>query len=300
VSVFTALDHVLLAVADLDAAMRTYARLLGRTPSWQGSHPGLGTANVLFRLDDTYIELLSPAGPGAVGDALRARIAERGEGPLGFALATPDADSCAATLRTRGLAADDPAPGLGHDEPSGAWRRWRTVRLPQTAARGVLVFGIQHESPPEMLPLGSPIGAPEAGVCGLDHLVVRSEAPEAALAFYGAQLGLRLALDRTFPDWGARLLFFRVGGITIEIAAPAEPVPEAAAEDSFWGLSWRVPDLAAARARLVEAGFDVSEARAGRKAGTKVCSVRGPTHGVATLLLEPAPRDPAPDHAAHQ
>ncbi len=299
-SELTALDHVILLVTDLAAATRTYARLLGRTPSWQGTHPGLGTANVLFRLDDNYVELLSPVGPGAVGDALRARLAARGEGPLGFALATVDAEACARALRARGLAAADPAPGLGHDEPSGAWRRWQHVLLPEASARGILVFGIEHQSPPEMLPLGSPLGAPEAAIRGIDHVVVRSEAPEAAIAFYGEKLGLRLALDRTFPDWGVRLLFFRIGGITIEVAAPAKPVPRPADEDSFWGVSWRVLDVAAARDRLLEAGFDVSTLRPGRKPGTRVCTVRGPTHGVATLLLEPAPRDTAGDHAAHQ
>jgi catechol 2,3-dioxygenase-like lactoylglutathione lyase family enzyme len=300
VSGFTALDHVILLVEDLAAATRTYARLLGRTPSWQGSHPGLGSANVLFRLDNSYVELLSPAGSGAVGDLLRARLAAHGEGPLGFALATADAEACARELRSRGLAAADPTPGLGHDEASGAWRRWRHVLLPGPAARGILVFGIEHQSPPEMLPLGSPLGAPEAGVSGIDHVVVRSEAPDAAIRFYGEQLGLRLALDRTFPDWGARLLFFRIGGITIEMAAPAEAVPAPAGEDTFWGLSWRVPDVAPARARLVEAGFDVSEPRVGRKPGTHVCTVRAPTHGVATLLLQPPARDAAKDHAAHQ
>ena len=29
----------------------------------------------------------------------------------------------------------------------------------------------------------------------------------------------------------------------------------------------------------------------GRKPGTHVCTVRAPTHGVATLLIQPAPRD---------
>ncbi len=299
-SEFTALDHVILLVRDLEAATRTYARLLGRTPSWQGTHPGLGTANVLFRLENGYVELLSPVGPGAVGDALRARLAARGEGPLGFALATSDAEKCREALRARGLDVADPVPGLGHDEPSGAWRRWQRLPLPEGCARGILVFGIEHQSPPEMLPLGSPLGAPEAGIRGIDHVVVRTEAPDAAIAFYGETLGLRLALDRTFPDWGARLLFFRVGGITIEVAAPAKPVPAPAAEDSFWGVSWRVPDVPAARERLLEAGFDVSTVRPGRKPRTRVCTVRGPTHGVATLLLEPPPRDTTQDHAAHQ
>lgn len=285
---FSALDHVIVLVSDVEAAMPVYARLLGRTPSWRGEHPGQGTANALFRLENGYLELLAPSGPGAIGDRLRARLAGSGEGPLGFALATPDADACAAALRARGLAAGDPAPGLGRDEPSGAWRRWRSVRLPAEAARGILVFAIEHLSPPELLPLAQPLGAAEAAVAGVDHVVVRSDAPEAAIAFYRDALGLRLALDRTFEAWGARLLFFRVGGVTIEIAAPAKPPETPAADDSFWGISWRVPDVAAARARLLAHDFDVSDVRPGRKPGTQVCTVRAPTHGVATLLLQPA------------
>lgn len=287
---FTALDHLILGVDDVEQATRSYARLLGRTPSWRGEHPGQGTANALFRLGDGYLELLAPAGPGPIGELLRARLAATGEGPLGFALATPDADACCEALRGRGLPAADPVPGLGRDEPSGAWRRWRNVMLPAEAARGILVFGIEHLTPAEVLPPAQPIGAPEAAVAGVDHVVVHSDAPEAAIAFYRDALGLRLALDRGFEAWGARLLFFRVGGVTIEVAAPLEPAAEPSAVDSFWGISWRVPDVAAARARLLEADFDVSEVRPGRKPGTRVCTVRAPTHGVATLLLEPAPR----------
>lgn len=287
-SELTALDHVIVLVHDVEAATPTYARLLGRTPSWRGEHPGQGTANALFRLENTYLELLAPTGPGAVGDLLRARLAATGEGPLGFALATPDADACAAALRARGLAAADPVAGMGRDEPSGAWRRWRHVMLPADAARGILVFAIEHLSPPELLPPAQPLAGEAAAVSGIDHVVVRSDAPEAAIAFYRDALGLRLALDRTFEQWGARLLFFRVGGITIELAASAKPPAEPAFLDSFWGISWRVPDVAAARERLLDLAFDVSEVRTGRKPGTQVCTVRAPTHGVATLLIQPA------------
>ena len=52
----THLDHVIVAVRDLEAATQTLARLLGRGPSWRGEHPDLGTANVLFRLSNTYAE----------------------------------------------------------------------------------------------------------------------------------------------------------------------------------------------------------------------------------------------------
>ena len=56
--------------------------------------------------------------------------------------------------------------------------------------------------------------------------------------------------------------------------------------DRLWGLSWRVADIDATRARLVAAGVDVSEVRAGRKPGTRVMSVRDGTCGIHTLLVE--------------
>jgi catechol 2,3-dioxygenase-like lactoylglutathione lyase family enzyme len=296
VSAFEALDHVIVAVRELETAARTYGALLGRTASWRGEHPGWGTANALFRLENVYLELVAPRGEGPFGSQLRARLESAGEGALGFALRTSDALGLAHALRARGVAAGDPRPGEGRDAASGAMRGWRNVWIPAPAARGVLVLGIEHLSPPDSLPEASPIEAPESLVSGVDHVVVRSEVPEAAIAFYGRALGLRLALDRTFEAWGARLLFFRVGDVTIEVAAPARPVAAPSPEDQVFGVSWRVPDAEAARARLAGAGFDVSEVRAGRKPGTRVCTVRAPTHGVATLLIDRSARD----HAAHQ
>ena len=54
----TTIDHIIISVRDLPTATEEYSRLLGRSPSWQGSHPDYGTANTLFQLDNVYICLL--------------------------------------------------------------------------------------------------------------------------------------------------------------------------------------------------------------------------------------------------
>src|SRR5574341_908872 len=209
---WTRLDHVILAVQDLAVAERCYARLLGRSASWRGEHPGLGTENALFRMGEAYLELLAPA-PGG-GGWLRERLARRGEGLLGLALGTADAEACARGLAERGLHPAAPARGIGRDSESGAFREWRNVMLPPEETRGVLLFGIEHLSAPELLPEVPPAGAPEAAVHGIDHVVIQPADPEATRTLYGERLGLRLALDKSFPQWGARLMFFRVGRIT--------------------------------------------------------------------------------------
>lgn len=281
------LDHVIVLVRDLEAATETYSRLLGREPSWRGAHPGQGTANSLFRLANTYLELLAISGEGPFATRFRKKLERDGEGVAGLAFGTDDADACAAELRARGLPAADPVEGSGADSRTGAKRSWRNVHLPESATRGVLAFAIEHLSPPDALPAARVTGGASAAVEALDHVVVRTVDPDAARRFYGQSLGLRLALDRSFEERKVRLQFFRVGGVTVEVASQLGVAPDPAAPDRPWGLAWRVPDADAARARLMEAGFSVTPVRNGNKPGTRVCTVERDTCGVPTLLIAP-------------
>lgn len=306
------LDHVIVGVGDLEAATTSYASLLGRAPSWRGTHPEQGTENTLFRLDNTYLELLAPL-PGetaGAGEALRRRLAEKGEGVVGLAFATADAAAFAARMRAVGVDVGAPVEGRGRSRDGASERTWRSVWLPPSATRGNLLFAIEHLGGD--LPAAAP-QADEAGaaaiVARLDHVVVMTARAEEARRVYGDVLGLRLALDREFEKRGLRLLFFRAGrgaaAVTVEIAASlgeaslreaslGDPGADPGA-DNLWGLAYEVADVDAARRRLLAAGFEVTEARHGQKPGTRVCTVRSGTHGVATLMIEPAAREEASD-----
>jgi catechol 2,3-dioxygenase-like lactoylglutathione lyase family enzyme len=286
--VLTGLDHVVLAVRDLAAAGAGFSRLFSRSPSWTGEHPGNGTANLLFRLENTYLELLAPAGSGALGDAVKRRLESVGEGIFALAFGTADAAAFRALAADRGLEPGPVTKGLGRDVQSGAFREWCTVGLPPERTRGLFLFAIEHRSPPDLLPLVPPLGSPSAAPHALDHVVLRTPSPDACRRLYGDALGIRLALDRRFDAFGFRGLFFRLGGATLEVSGPLAEEPDTGA-DSLWGLAWQVRDVPAAAARLAAAGFDVSSARPGRKAGTAVCTVRDGTCGVPTLLVGPAP-----------
>jgi len=96
---------------------------------------------------------------------------------------------------------------------------------------------------------------------------------------------MRSALDRTAPEWGVRLIFFRTGGLTLEIAHRMGQGEDPAGPDSFWGLTWRVGDIEAAHARLAAKGFNLSGVRTGRRAGTRVFTVRDGTMNVPTLFI---------------
>lgn len=287
-------DHVVVAVRDLGAASDRTARLLGRAPSWRGEHPGSGTANALFRLGNAYLELLAPSGAGEIGRAVAGVLEARGEGVAALAFGCDDVAAFAQQLRARGVAAADPEPGEGHGGPpddagaSARVRRWARLPIPGAATRGLPIFAIEHHSPSSSLPLQAPRGDVAAAVDAFDHVVVISDDPGAARSVYGDLLGLRLALDRDFEKRGIRICFFRIGGVTVEVAGPREPAADAGATDRFGGIAYRVGNVDAARSRLVADGFDVSDTRPGHKPGTRVCSVRDGTCGVPTLLIEPA------------
>jgi hypothetical protein len=87
-----------------------------------------------------------------------------------------------------------------------------------------------------------------------------------------------------------RLVFFRCGDLIVEVAHDLK-VGISDGPDSFWGLSWRVSDIAAAQARLRAAGVDVSDIRTGRRPGTRVFTVKSHTCGVPTLMIGHSPRD---------
>jgi len=281
------LDHVIVGVRDLDAAAQQTAALFGRPASWRGVHPEMGTANALFRVANTYLELLTPEGEGAIGKLLGERLEQLGEGLVGLAFGTDDADAAADALRARGLPVLDPQPGHGRDLETGAERRWRNALIAPDATRGSWIFAIEHETEADTLPLKEPSCERAAAVAALDHVVVMSPDPEGSRALYGDGLGLRLALDRSFEKRGARILFFRVGGATVEVGGRLGAEPDRESPDRLWGLAWQVPDADAAHQRLAAAGFDVTDVREGFKPGTRVFTVRGEPCGVATLFIEP-------------
>jgi catechol 2,3-dioxygenase-like lactoylglutathione lyase family enzyme len=154
--------------------------------------------------------------------------------------------------------------------------------LAREATHQVPIALIQRK---ESLALSPLAGADEAAsISALDHVVIRSPNPERAVAFYGGRLGLDLRLDRTNPEWNARLLFFRCGDLVVEIAhdlrkgVSDEP-------DQLWGLSWRTPDIARCLARLGKAGVELSEPREGRRPGTQVFTVHSHTANVPTIVI---------------
>ena len=280
------LDHLVIAVRKLDTAAANYARLLGRRPSWHGQHRTYGTVNVLFRLDNCYIELLAPGDTVADSPwarALREHLETRGEGVYAIALGTDDIDATVARARASGLEVTEPAAGDGVDLDTGARRGWRNARIDPKTTRGVVAFFIQHDSPPDALPAVDPFPDGSSAL-GVDHTVVGSSDLEATLRVWRGAIGLDLRRTIDGPN-GRRLQFLRLGESILELAGAAEP-KERGQRDALWGISYRVGSVAKAVERLRIEGVTVSDVREGNAPNTLVADLKpGFSHDVRTLLI---------------
>jgi catechol 2,3-dioxygenase-like lactoylglutathione lyase family enzyme len=156
------------------------------------------------------------------------------------------------------------------------------LKLSTPATHQVPITLVERAATPEPSPLLKSSEA--ASITALDHVVIRTPNPERAVALYGGRLGLDLRLDRSNPDWGSRLLFFRCGDLVVEIAHDLKK-GVSDGPDQLWGLSWRTPDIARCNERLKKAGVEVSEPRNGRRPGSQVFSVRSHTANVPTIVI---------------
>ena len=127
----------------------------------------------------------------------------------------------------------------------------------------------------------------EAQLTGLrvDHLVLRTGDADACIDLFAGTLGMRLALDKTVPEWGGRMLFFRAGKLTLEVI---ESDRDSTAANSFWGIAFACEDISQMSGILAQRGVALSDIRDGRKPGTRVATVKSHCLGIPTLLIEPA------------
>lgn len=106
------LDHAVIAVDDLDAAIRDYRRL-GFTVVPGGIHANRATHNALITFTNgTYLELLAATGEPPVPGAIDfSTLLRNGEGLVGFALRADDLETETARLRAAGFAVGEIIPG---------------------------------------------------------------------------------------------------------------------------------------------------------------------------------------------
>jgi catechol 2,3-dioxygenase-like lactoylglutathione lyase family enzyme len=142
------LDHVIIAVRDLEAAAGAW-RKLGLTLTPRGLHEGKGTGNHCIMFPDSYVELLGIVDETGAQGRLADKVRTRGEGGMGLAWGADDADRAHAALRAAGVDAEAPNDLARPLQLDGTQHmvRFRNVMLPSLDLQGTMQFVCTHATP---------------------------------------------------------------------------------------------------------------------------------------------------------
>jgi len=197
-----AIDHMVILVADLDAAIADYTAL-GFTVAPGGTHADGATHNALVVfVDDSYLELI--AFRHEAPDHHWSRQLAAGEGLIDFALLPTAIAEDVAAAQSRGLEMHGPHAG-GRLRPDGVRVEWQTAQ-PPTAD---LPFLCADVTPRELRVPQGELRTHANGVTGIASVAVVVNDLRASAARYQALLGG----DSAGPA-------FALGAATITLVTP--------------------------------------------------------------------------------
>ena len=273
------LDHLIVAVSDIDEAEKNYSKVFGTGPVWRGEHAEYGTENSLFNFNNTYFELLAVKGDGLGAMLVNHALQETGEGLIGIVFGTDNLKETHQTLSGKGFLLGDISNGEGANFKNNKIRKWKNLFLPPELTRGIFSFLIEHTE--GTLPIVDKFET--SMINKLDHVVINTNDADGFINVYKDIFNIRLALDKFVDEWKSRMLFLRLNKTTIEVI---EKKNDEEPKDSLWGLSWEVDNIEEAHKRLEKAGVEITPIKKGIKENTMVATIKSHTHNVPTLLIQ--------------
>ncbi|WP_390347572.1 VOC family protein [Variovorax boronicumulans] len=222
------LDHVVIAVHDLERAIADYAAL-GFHVLRGGDHPGRSTHNALVVFSDgSYFELIAWREP-APAERWWQLLQRHGEGIVDFALLPRDTAVTVADAKARGLVLEGPLDG-GRVRPDGEHLRWQTARAP-SADLPFLCGDLTRRA------LRVPEGAARVhpnGVLGVASLAIAVRDLDATLARYRALLGTvsddtatHIGEPVAVPASQVRVAVIALGSSVLVLSSPRDRAPAA-------------------------------------------------------------------------
>jgi len=176
------LDHVLIAVDDLEAAAKEVEKRYGLASVEGGRHQGFGTANRIVPLGEAYLELVAVVDRAEAAASWFGSWVGGGERPrlLGWCVRTDELDTVAERL---GLTIADGS----RARPDGTVVRWRMAGLERSAEEPSLPFFIEWGA-------GTPYpGGALAQAATIDELQARGDRDRIAQWIGGANIPLSVS-----------------------------------------------------------------------------------------------------------
>jgi catechol 2,3-dioxygenase-like lactoylglutathione lyase family enzyme len=219
----TGIDHVVIAVRDLDQAASDFTAA-GFTVTPGGEHVNGITHNALIAFQDgSYFEVIAWKSPDESQDTEWWRRLNLGEGFVDYALRTTDLHVEVARLRADGLDAPDPTPG-GRLRPDGQRVEWETLRL-DPATHPSLPFWC-HSTNDRSLRVPSGAQAVHAnGATGIEAITIGVSDLAQAVADYEIVAGISGAIESRPAD-GTTDQSFQIGPVMVTLTQASDPASD--------------------------------------------------------------------------
>jgi catechol 2,3-dioxygenase-like lactoylglutathione lyase family enzyme len=208
---FTGIDHVVIVVTELEAAIETYSRA-GFSVVRGGKHP-IGTHNALIAFGDgSYLELIAFLKLNT-GHLWQTSL-EKGSGIVDFCMATDDLAADVEAMRRAGVKIGEPFP-LTRDRPDGYHLSW-VLATPEPPFNGQIPFLIKDDTPrDERVPRER---THRNGATGIRTLAIAVEDPGVTSRYYARVLG-RPGMPVNRTDLNAAGVSFTIGPNEVQLLA---------------------------------------------------------------------------------
>ena len=208
------IDHVVILVHDLEAAMRDYATL-GFTVLPGGEHADGRSRNALIAFSDgSYLELIAFK-DNVVPETHHFYRPNNPEGLVTFALLPTDIQADVDAARQRGLNLQGPRPG-GRLRPDGQRLEWQTATSPTHD----LPFLCADVTPRDLRVPSGPAHNHKNGATGISALGVVVSDIDRSRQSYSALLGPETVFSDVQQAYERKEIDFRLGETVIVLAQP--------------------------------------------------------------------------------
>lgn len=209
------LDHVIISVQDLEAAIERYKQL-GFNAFYGGKHgDGLTHNGLIVFADGSYLELIALVNPAEFEKAAFKQLIREEEGYTGYALLSDNIDSDIQAMQQQGIQTNAIRAG-SRQRGDGALLKWRMAKVGTIMAP----FIIQDETARKLrVPDDAATTTHPNGVQGITDVTILAQDFGTRVAHYSALLG-------TMAQMSGDVAIFVIDGTTLTIRPPQDDIEQ--------------------------------------------------------------------------
>ena len=267
-------QNIFLATKNIEETSQKFSIFFRRKPNFIGQSRKLGIDIISFGLNKTNICLISPKNSGIWSEKLNNFLKYKGEGIFGINFFSNDFNNDYNNFVKNHLKVSGKIESSfeGNNDIEIKFSFFNILDKTIESLNILVSSKIDFQDNKSSL---------KNNVSKVNQLVIQTEDPDTIKEIFEGKLSIRLALDKTFKKWAGRMLFFRLGGVTLEVIEGKDIKQNS----EYFGIGWHADNYNKCYDDLINDGFRLSEIRAGRKEGTLVSTLKEPILNIPTILI---------------